>query len=90
MPVKVVYKIRDEGGWHKESNQRFGAVAVAKFLSSHDDKRLFEWAPTIDDVHKMKRFCDAVLALDEKNKQIFQLGKSLEAMSDETPKTCTY
>lgn len=55
MPVSIEYKIR-EGGWKKEDNNRFGAVAVVKFLAPLINEATGE--PVIDQetgLPKMKR-----------------------------------
>lgn len=78
MPVNVEFKIRP-AGWKAEENERFGTVAVAKFIS--EEKRLFEWAPTLKDCRAMKSFCDLVLALDEKNKHILAIGDAMKELN---------
>lgn len=81
MPVVVDYKMR-EAGWKKEANDRFGHVLVMKFKNAVDDKRLFEFSPTIQDCHDMIVFAQKVLEVDKHNKALYSIKKQLEFLSE--------
>ena len=84
MPVTIEYRI-NEAGWKKSANGRFGPVAVARFMATDENgvfTQRFEWAPTLDDLDRMKTFCDMVNTLDRYNKALLQLTHDMNLLNN--------
>ena len=76
MPVSL--KLRVVDGWKQSDNNRFGKCIVVQFMDIKTGKRLFEYAPRIEEKDFWGMTFDSVLKLDALHKQAIELLSSID------------
>jgi len=82
LPVKPQIRIIGAGGWKREENKRFGSVVVGIFETYYLEcnVKIFQFAPTLDDLPVLEELINAVREVDNHNKAVFALKTKLEAL----------
>lgn len=82
MPVKPLIRIIERGGWKHDQNDRFGAVVVG-VLETYDVEgkvKVFQFAPTLEDLPILEKLISVVRQVDEHNKAILNLKEEAERL----------